>query len=173
MTWDPLIPDEVNPPILKQGVVQFSFKVLPNGQVTDMQLVGRSGDTAWTARPGAPSPAPAIPICRGVPRPVSRAPRLLPLQHRAAVAFGRSSSIAEGRSPSTPPLGQFVVRPTVIRLPRSAPDAACAADPGRFRPAPAALRRPACAASAAPARRRSCWRSSAAAPARSRRSSRR
>jgi TonB family protein len=46
MTWDPLIPDEVNPPILKRGVVAVRFKVLPNGQVTDMQLEGRSGDTA-------------------------------------------------------------------------------------------------------------------------------
>ncbi|HZP07223.1 MAG TPA: energy transducer TonB [Terracidiphilus sp.] len=45
-TWDPLIPDEVNPPILKSGVVAIRFKVLPNGQVTDMVLEGRSGDTA-------------------------------------------------------------------------------------------------------------------------------
>jgi TonB family protein len=45
-TWDPLIPDEVNPPILKAGVVAVRFKVLPNGQVTDMALEGRSGDTA-------------------------------------------------------------------------------------------------------------------------------
>ncbi len=37
-TWDPLIPDEVNPPILKSGVVAVRFKVLPNGQVVDMQL---------------------------------------------------------------------------------------------------------------------------------------
>jgi TonB family protein len=45
-TWDPLIPDEVNPPILKSGVVAVRFKVLPNGQITDMVLEGRSGDTA-------------------------------------------------------------------------------------------------------------------------------
>jgi TonB family protein len=45
-TWDPLIPDEVNPPILKSGVVAVRFKVLPNGQVTEMVLEGRSGDTA-------------------------------------------------------------------------------------------------------------------------------
>lgn len=45
-TWDPLIPDEVNPPINKAGVVAIRFKVLPNGQVVDMQLEGRSGDTA-------------------------------------------------------------------------------------------------------------------------------
>jgi TonB family protein len=45
-TWDPLIPDEVNPPISKSGVVAIRFKVLPNGQVTDMQLEGRSGDSA-------------------------------------------------------------------------------------------------------------------------------
>jgi len=60
-TWDPLIPDEVNPPILKQGVVAIQFKVLPGGQVTDMQLVGRSGDTgldraAWGAISGSSYP---------------------------------------------------------------------------------------------------------------------
>ncbi len=62
MTWDPLIPDEVNPPILKQGVVAVHFKVLPNGQVIDMQLDGRSGDTgldraAWGAITGSSYPA--------------------------------------------------------------------------------------------------------------------
>jgi TonB family protein len=61
MTWDPLIPDEVNPPILKSGVVAIRFKVLPNGQVIDMQLDGRSGDTAldraaWGAITGSSYP---------------------------------------------------------------------------------------------------------------------
>jgi TonB family protein len=61
-TWDPLIPDEVNPPILKSGVVVVRFKVLPNGQVTDMQLDGRSGDTgldraAWGAITGSNYPS--------------------------------------------------------------------------------------------------------------------
>jgi TonB family protein len=60
-TWDPLIPDEVNPPILKSGVVAVRFKVLPNGQVTDMRLEGRSGDTAldraaWGAITGSSYP---------------------------------------------------------------------------------------------------------------------
>jgi TonB family protein len=60
-TWDPLIPDEVNAPILKQGAVQIRFKVLPNGQVVDMQLEGRSGDTgldraAWGAITGSNYP---------------------------------------------------------------------------------------------------------------------
>lgn len=60
-TWDPLIPDEVNPPILKAGVVVIRFKVLPNGQVVDMQLEGRSGDTgldraAWGAIRGSSYP---------------------------------------------------------------------------------------------------------------------
>jgi hypothetical protein len=47
-TWDPLIPDEVNPPILKSGMVAIRFKVLPNGRLMDgsLQLEGRSGDTA-------------------------------------------------------------------------------------------------------------------------------
>jgi TonB family protein len=62
LTWDPLIPDEVNPPILKSGVAAIRFKVLPNGQVTDMQLDGRSGDTAldraaWGAIVGSSYPA--------------------------------------------------------------------------------------------------------------------
>jgi TonB family protein len=60
-TWDPLIPDEVNPPILKSGVVAIRFKVLPNGQVIDMTLDGRSGDTgldraAWGAITGSSYP---------------------------------------------------------------------------------------------------------------------
>jgi TonB family protein len=60
-TWDPLIPDEVNPPILKSGQVQIRFKVLPNGRVVDMQLEGRSGDTgldraAWGAITGSNYP---------------------------------------------------------------------------------------------------------------------
>ena len=62
-TWDPLIPDEVNPPIYKQGPVQIRFKVLPNGRVIDgsMVLEGRSGDTAldraaWGAITGSSYP---------------------------------------------------------------------------------------------------------------------
>ena len=47
-TWDPLIPDEVNPPINKTGEVMIRFKVLPNGRLMDgsITLEGRSGDTA-------------------------------------------------------------------------------------------------------------------------------
>jgi TonB family protein len=60
-TWDPLIPDEVNPPILKSGMVAIRFKVLPNGRVTEMTLEGRSGDTAldraaWGALTGSNYP---------------------------------------------------------------------------------------------------------------------
>lgn len=62
-TWDPLIPDEVNPPIYKQGQVQIRFKVAPNGRVIDgsMVLEGRSGDTAldraaWGAITGSSYP---------------------------------------------------------------------------------------------------------------------
>jgi len=62
-TWDPLIPDEVNPPLLKQGQVQIRFKVLPNGRIMDgsMVLEGRSGDTAldraaWGALTGSSYP---------------------------------------------------------------------------------------------------------------------
>ncbi|MFZ0395866.1 MAG: cell envelope integrity protein TolA [Terracidiphilus sp.] len=62
-TWDPLIPDEVNPPIYKQGQVQIRFRVAPNGRVIDgsMELEGRSGDTAldraaWGAITGSSYP---------------------------------------------------------------------------------------------------------------------
>ena len=62
-TWDPLIPDEVNPPILKSGMVAIRFKVLPNGRLMDGSLVleGRSGDTAldraaWGALTGSDYP---------------------------------------------------------------------------------------------------------------------
>ncbi len=62
-TWDPLIPDEVNPPILKRGQVMIRFKVLPNGRLMDgsLTLEGRSGDTAldraaWGALTGSNYP---------------------------------------------------------------------------------------------------------------------
>lgn len=47
-TWDPLIPDEVLPPISKRGEVAIIFTVLPNGRLmpSAMHLVGRSGDVA-------------------------------------------------------------------------------------------------------------------------------
>jgi len=62
-TWDPLIPDEVNPPILKSGMVAIEFKVLPNGRLMpgSVRLVGRSGDVAldraaWGALTGSSYP---------------------------------------------------------------------------------------------------------------------
>jgi TonB family protein len=62
-SWDPLIPDEVNPPITKQGQVMIRFKVLPNGRLMDGSLVleGRSGDVAldraaWGALTGSSYP---------------------------------------------------------------------------------------------------------------------
>ncbi len=62
-TWDPLIPDEVNPPINKAGMVAIRFKVLPSGRLMDGSLVleGRSGDTAldraaWGALTGSNYP---------------------------------------------------------------------------------------------------------------------
>jgi len=63
-TWDPLIPDEVNPPIMKSGMVAIRFKVLPNGRLMNGSLVleGRSGDTAldraaWGALTGSNYPS--------------------------------------------------------------------------------------------------------------------
>ena len=62
-TWDPLIPEEVNPPILKQGQCEIVFTVLPNGrlQPQSMMLTGRSGDialdrAAWGGIVGADYP---------------------------------------------------------------------------------------------------------------------
>ena len=62
-TWDPLIPEEVNPPILKRGQVEVVFTILPNGRLQPhaMLLTGRSGDVAldraaWGAIEGADYP---------------------------------------------------------------------------------------------------------------------
>jgi outer membrane biosynthesis protein TonB len=62
-TWDPLIPDEVNPPISKAGQLVIRFKVLPNGRIMDgsMRLEGSSGDVAldraaWGALTGSNYP---------------------------------------------------------------------------------------------------------------------
>ena len=62
-TWDPLIPDEVNPPISKSGQVMIRFKVGRDGRVLDgsMHLDGSSGDTAldraaWGAITGSVYP---------------------------------------------------------------------------------------------------------------------
>jgi hypothetical protein len=63
-TWDPLIPDEVNPPLLKSGMVVIRFRVLPNGRLMEPNgvfLEGRSGDTAldraaWGALTGSNYP---------------------------------------------------------------------------------------------------------------------
>lgn len=62
-TWDPLIPEEVNPPILKRGQCEIVFTILPNGRVQahSMLLTGRSGDVAldraaWGSIEGADYP---------------------------------------------------------------------------------------------------------------------
>ena len=62
-TWDPLIPDEVNPPINKTGQVMIRFRVGRDGRVMDgsMVLEGSSGDTAldraaWGAITGSTYP---------------------------------------------------------------------------------------------------------------------
>jgi len=62
-TWDPLIPDEANPPKLAKGVVVIRFKVLRSGRLMDgsMVLEGRSGvhgldRAAWGALTGSNYP---------------------------------------------------------------------------------------------------------------------
>jgi TonB family protein len=44
--WDPLIPEEVQPPLLKKGIVGIRFTILPDGQIGNMILETRSGDVA-------------------------------------------------------------------------------------------------------------------------------
>ena len=44
--WEPLIPEEVNPPIAKRGIVGIRFSILPDGQIGDMKLETTSGDVA-------------------------------------------------------------------------------------------------------------------------------
>jgi len=64
-SWWPIIPDEARPPFNKQGQTYIRFKILPNGNVTDMHLDGPSGDVAldraaWAGITGA-APFPPLP----------------------------------------------------------------------------------------------------------------
>jgi len=52
--WDPLIPEEVQPPLFKKGITGIRFTILPNGEVGNMVLETASGDealdhAAWNA----------------------------------------------------------------------------------------------------------------------------
>jgi TonB family protein len=44
--WEPLIPEEVEPPLLKRGQVSIRFTILPGGQIGAMTLETPSGDVA-------------------------------------------------------------------------------------------------------------------------------
>jgi TonB family protein len=44
--WDPLIPQEVQPPLMKRGIVGIRFTILPDGQIGDIKLETTSGDVA-------------------------------------------------------------------------------------------------------------------------------
>jgi TonB family protein len=44
--WDPLIPEEVQPPLMKKGKVFIRFTILPGGQIGAMTLETPSGDVA-------------------------------------------------------------------------------------------------------------------------------
>ncbi len=44
--WDPLIPEEVEPPLLKRGIVGIIFSILPDGSIGGMKLETPSGDVA-------------------------------------------------------------------------------------------------------------------------------
>ena len=44
--WEPLIPEEVQAPLMKKGIVGIRFTILPDGQIGNMILETRSGDVA-------------------------------------------------------------------------------------------------------------------------------
>ena len=44
--WDPLIPEEVQPPISKKGITGIRFTILPDGKIGSMTLETRSGDVS-------------------------------------------------------------------------------------------------------------------------------
>jgi len=44
--WDPLIPQEVQPPLMKRGVVGIRFTILRDGTIGDIKLETTSGDVA-------------------------------------------------------------------------------------------------------------------------------
>ncbi|MGA7886014.1 MAG: TonB family protein [Acidobacteriaceae bacterium] len=63
--WYPIIPEEARPPFNKKGDTYIEFVILANGNVSDMHLVGPSGDVAldraaWAGITGA-SPFPPLP----------------------------------------------------------------------------------------------------------------
>jgi len=52
--WDPLIPEEAQPPLMKQGETYIRFTILPNGDIGEMHLDGSTHDDAinhscWSA----------------------------------------------------------------------------------------------------------------------------
>jgi outer membrane biosynthesis protein TonB len=60
-TWDPLVPEAARPPLLKRGIVQIQFIIMPDGRVKSMRLIGPSGDVsldraAWGAITGSNYP---------------------------------------------------------------------------------------------------------------------
>ena len=44
--WHELAPPSAWPPIMKKGKVSVAFRIMKDGQITDMRLVDKSGDTA-------------------------------------------------------------------------------------------------------------------------------
>lgn len=44
--WNPLIPEEVEPPLLKKGIVGIRFMILPDGSIASIKLETTSGDVA-------------------------------------------------------------------------------------------------------------------------------
>jgi outer membrane biosynthesis protein TonB len=44
--WDPLIPQEAQPPLMKRGITGIRFIILRDGQIGDIKLESPSGDVA-------------------------------------------------------------------------------------------------------------------------------
>ena len=45
-TWIPLLPEETEPPLMKQGETYIEFSILPDGRIDGMKLVGSTHDVA-------------------------------------------------------------------------------------------------------------------------------
>ncbi|MBS1815371.1 MAG: TonB C-terminal domain-containing protein [Acidobacteria bacterium] len=68
--WDPLIPEECKPPILKQGITDIRFTINRDGSIAAMNLDMRSGDvaidrSAWGAITSLGQAQPLPPEFRG------------------------------------------------------------------------------------------------------------
>ena len=97
-TWDPLIPDEVNPPIYKSGMVAVQFRVLPNGQDPRWEYalgwaIGRC--RARSCCMGRADGFELSAVAKRLSRAISRVARLLHVQHASPVIGEAYLSLGE------------------------------------------------------------------------------